>query len=138
MTTRPAVLTPAYRPTVLDRALSVRIAIDWEWGVYFVIFAAAIALRFWGLGDRALHHDESIHAQWSWSLLQGAYHHSPIFHGPLYYHAEALVFLIFGANDYTARVSAAIFGSALVALPLLMRKRLTPLGTAAADRKSVV
>ena len=37
MTTRPAVLTPAYRPTVLDRALSVRIAIDWEWAIYVAI-----------------------------------------------------------------------------------------------------
>jgi len=132
MTTRPLELPPTLRAGPLDRLLTRRLAVNWEWALYFVIFTAAVVLRFWALGDRALHHDESIHAQWSWSLLQGAYHHSPIFHGPLYYHAEALVFLIFGANDYTARVSAALFGSALVALPLLFRRRLTPVGTAAA------
>ena len=120
------------RPAALDRVLSARISVRREVIVYAVILAAAFALRFWNLGDRALHHDESIHAQWSWSLLQGNYHHSPIFHGPFYYHAEALVFFLFGTNDYTARLSAAIFGIAMCALPLLLRRRLGAAGTIAA------
>jgi predicted membrane-bound mannosyltransferase/DNA-binding beta-propeller fold protein YncE len=119
-------------PAVFDRALGIRISISRETVIYAVIFAAAIALRFWDLGSRSLHHDESIHAQWSWGLLQGSYRHDPVFHGPLYYHVQGLVFLIFGASDYTARVSAAVFGSVLVALPLLLRKRLGPVGTIAA------
>ncbi|MEP6871360.1 MAG: flippase activity-associated protein Agl23 [Anaerolineaceae bacterium] len=115
-----------------ERVLSTRLALNWEVALYVVVFALAFALRFWDLGGRALHHDESIHAQWSWSLIQGSYHHSPIFHGPLYYHVQGLVFLLFGASDYTSRVSAAIFGTALVALPFLLRKRLGPVGTLAA------
>lgn len=119
-------------PAPFDRLLTWRVSVRKETAVYAVLLAAAFALRFWNLGDRALHHDESIHAQWSWGLLQGNYHHSPIFHGPFYYHAQALVFYLFGANDYTARLSAAIFGIALCALPLLFRRRLGAAGTIAA------
>ncbi|MGB4862856.1 MAG: flippase activity-associated protein Agl23 [Tepidiformaceae bacterium] len=130
MTTREASL--AREPGALQRVLAAKIALRWELVAYAAILGLAIALRFADLGTRALHHDESIHAQWSWSLLQGSYHHSPVFHGPFYYHVQALVFLIFGANDYTSRVSAAIFGTAIVALPLLLRRRLGQAGTLAA------
>lgn len=131
MTARPAP-QPALRPAGLERLLSARLAINWEVAAYAAILFAAFALRFWDLGSRALHHDESIHAQWSWGLLQGNYNHSPVFHGPFYYHIQGLVFFLFGASDYTSRVSAAIFGTALVALPLLMRRRLGAAGTLAA------
>ena len=120
------------RSAPLERLLSIRIALTWELAIYAALFAIAFGLRFWDLGARALHHDESIHAQWSWGLIQGNYRHDPVFHGPLYYHAQGLVFLVFGASDYTARVSPAIFGMALVALPLLMRRWLGPVGTIAA------
>lgn len=120
------------RTNPFDRFLAIRIPITWEIVYYAVVIGLAIAFRFWNLGDRALHHDESIHAQWSWTLLQDGYHHSPVFHGPFYYHFQALVFLLFGANDYTARVSAAITGTALVMLPLLLRRRLGAAGTMAA------
>ena len=106
-----------------------RIRFGWTQVAYLVIFAAAIGLRFWDLGGQALHHDESIHAQWSWRLTQGDYTHDPIFHGPFYYHVQGLVFLLFGASDYTARLSAALFGSGLVALPLLLRRKLGGAGT---------
>lgn len=116
----------------LDRLLNVRVAVNVEVAIYVALFALAFALRFWDLGARALHHDESIHAQWSWDLLRGNYRHSPIFHGPLYYHVQGLVFFVFGASDYTARVSAAMFGSAMVLTPLLLRRRLGVAGTIAA------
>ncbi len=132
MTLRADSQSPTPRTARFDRLLNVRIAVNWEIALYIVIFAAAFALRFWDLGARALHHDESIHAQWSWGLLKGNYKHDPVFHGPLYYHVQGAVFYLFGASDYTARVSAAIFGSALTALPLLLRRRLGVVGTMAA------
>lgn len=130
MTTRSLPAHNESRP--FERLLSIRLSITWPTAIALAIVGLAIALRFWDLGARALHHDESIHAQWSWDLLRGNYRHSPIFHGPFYYHVEALVFFLFGASDYTARVSAAIFGSALVLLPLLLRKKLGTVGTLAA------
>lgn len=132
MSMQAAGVHPGGRTPALERLLSIRIGLTWEVALYAAIIAAAIALRFWDLGSQTLHHDESIHAQWSWGLLQGNYRHDPIFHGPLYYHAQGLVFLLFGPSDYTARVSAAIFGSALVLLPLLLRRRLGFVGTVAA------
>ena len=131
MTVRPA-NQASPRFAGLDRLLATRIAVNWETAAYAAILAAAFALRFWDLGSRALHHDESIHAQWSWGLLQGNYNHSPVFHGPLYYHVQGLVFFLFGTTDYTSRVSAALFGTLLVALPLLLRRRLGSAGTLAA------
>ncbi len=123
---------PAARPAAVERFLAIRVPLTREVLLYALVVAAAILLRTWDLGSRALHHDESIHAQWSWGLLQGNYRHSPIFHGPFYYHVQAAVFFVFGANDYTSRLSAAIAGTALVLLPLLLRRRLGPVGTFAA------
>ena len=82
MTARAADARREFRANPLERLFSLKLALNWEIALYAVIFAAAFALRFWDLGGRALHHDESIHAQLSWSLIQGNYHHSPIFHGP--------------------------------------------------------
>lgn len=125
-------IEPTPDRTALERLFAIRIAINWEIAAYVAIIGLAFAFRFWDLGARALHHDESIHAQWSWRLAQGDYTHSPVFHGPFYYHVQGLVFLVGGASDYTSRVSAAIFGVALVMLPLLFRRWLGPVGTLAA------
>ena len=132
MTARSAPAAPLGVPAPLERLLTARISVRWELVAYAVILAAAFALRFWDLGSRALHHDESIHAQWAWQLAHGDYTHSPVFHGPLYYVAQGFVFLVGGATDYTSRVSAALFGMALVALPLAMRRWLGQVGTLAA------
>ena len=118
-----------YRASPFERAVSLRLPVIWEIGFYAAVFALSTWLRFWDLGSRALHHDESIHAQWSWNLLD--YHHSPIFHGPFYYHVQGAVFFLFGSSDYTSRLSAAIFGLGIVALPLLLRRKLGVAGTAA-------
>ena len=89
------------RPAFYLASLSnVRIRFGWTQVAYFAIFAAAIGLRFWDLGGQALHHDESIHAQWSWRLTQGDYTHDPIFHGPFYYHVQGLVFLYYDGTQW--------------------------------------
>ena len=118
-----------YRASPLDRVVAIRVPALWEFGFYVAVFVAAFALRFWDLGTRALHHDESIHAQWSWNLLN--YEHSPIFHGPFYYHVQGAIFFLFGSSDYTSRMAPALFGLGIVVLPLLLRRRLGVVGTAA-------
>ncbi len=132
MTAPTASADPRLRANPLERVLAIRLPFNAEVGSYVALFIAAVALRFWDLGSRALHHDESIHAQWSWKLLQGDYTHSPIFHGPFYYHVQGAMFFLFGTSDYTSRLSAAIFGAAIVLLPLLLRRWLGTLGTIAA------
>tara|TARA_B100001123_G_C15337246_1_gene1033316 strand:- start:3227 stop:4819 length:1593 start_codon:yes stop_codon:yes gene_type:complete len=83
------------------------------------------------LGSRAYHHDESIHAHTAWSILQGAkYEYDPVYHGPFLYFAEALLFKVLGASDYSGRLLPAIFGFALVlAIPMLLRRELGRHGT---------
>lgn len=109
------------------------------WGrttwVVLGIVAVAAALRFWDLGARAIHHDESLHATYSWYFMRLApiYVHDPLMHGPFQFHAMALVFKLLGDNDYTARIPAALAGTALVATPLLLRHWLRPVGTVAAS-----
>ncbi len=122
--------SPSTTPTArsLDGLLARRITVNWEIVAYLVIFAAAFALRFWDLGARALHHDESIHARWAWDFAQGVYTHDPTFHGPFLYVVQAFTFLVGNATDYISRISPALFGMAVVAVPLAMRRWLGPAG----------
>ena len=128
MTSQPA---SASGSSALDRLLARRVEVNWELVAYAAIFAAAFVLRFWDLGARALHHDESIHALWSWNLAQGSYTHNPVFHGPLLYFVQGFTFLVSTATDYTSRISPALFGMAVVAIPLALRRWLGPVGTLA-------
>ena len=92
---------------------------------YVVLAVVAAAMRFWDLGARAFHHDESLHAFYSWNLSVGdGYIHNPMMHGPFQMEATAGLFFLFGDDDYTARLLYAIAGTALVLMPLLFRSRL--------------
>jgi uncharacterized protein (TIGR03663 family) len=76
-----------------------------------LIVAIGAFLRLWALGDKPLHHDESIHAFYAWKLYKGeAYRYDPAYHGPFRYHMNALMFFIFGASDFTTRLLPAIVG----------------------------
>ena len=116
------------------------------WGI---ILLAAV-LRFWGLGDKPLHHDESEHAYYSLQLLYNSienwrscangtitcYTYSPLLHGPFQFHAIAFAYLVaqwlgapdHGVNNFTARIVAATLGTAMVALPYFLRDYLGKLG----------
>ncbi len=89
---------------------------------YGVIFVAALLTRFWDLGSRALHHDESEHAYYSWIYaIGGGYVHDPLLHGPFLFHANALVYLLAGVSDASARYMPAATGVLIVMLPWLLR-----------------
>ncbi|HEX2910364.1 MAG TPA: flippase activity-associated protein Agl23 [Chloroflexia bacterium] len=109
----------------------------WRWprtfGYFFTLEAAlftliiifAVVTRFYGLSERALHHDEGVHAYYSWRFYNGdGYAQEPWKHGPFLYDITALVFWIFGDSDQTTRVSTAIFGVLMCLLPLGLRKEL--------------
>ncbi|MGH2533067.1 MAG: flippase activity-associated protein Agl23 [Thermomicrobiales bacterium] len=90
--------------------------------LYGVILLLAFSTRFWDLGSRALHHDESLHAYYSWKYVEGdGYTHHPLMHGPLLFHLIALAYLVVGDTDATTRYMTALFGVALVGLPWLLR-----------------
>jgi predicted membrane-bound mannosyltransferase len=92
---------------------------------YLALFALALLMHLYLLGDGALHHDETHHANYSWRLFMGlGYMHDPLLHGPFLYHINALFFFLFGDNNTTARLGPALFGSALVVMPYLIRREL--------------
>ncbi len=107
----------------LPRAL--RYALTLEVALYGLIIGLAIFTRFYDLSYRALHHDEGVHAYYSWKLFNGqGYEQEPWKHGPFLYHITAFVFWIFGDSDQTTRVSTALFGVLIIPLPALLRKEL--------------
>jgi uncharacterized protein (TIGR03663 family) len=92
-----------------------------------LLIAAALLMRLWNLDGMVPHHDESIHAHFAHTLLtQGQYRYDPTYHGPLLFYVTAGVFALFGVSDFTARLYPALAGTLLVALPLLLRRRLGP------------
>jgi hypothetical protein len=117
----------------LDRLLAIEIPTKTEFWLYAGLVLAAVLFRFVDLGTRALHHDESLHATYSWYFAQGrGYQHDPLMHGPFLFHVTALSFVLFGASDASARFPAALLGSIAVMMPLLLRPWLGKIGAFAA------
>ena len=92
---------------------------------WIALIAFALVLRLVALGDRPPHHDEAIHCDFAYNLLnQGTYRYDPTYHGPLIYYVMAPLFLILGASTAVGRLYPALAGVALGALPLMLRRRL--------------
>ena len=90
--------------------------------LFGVLVAVALGLRLWDLGGRPVHYDESLHAFYSWQLFTGdGYRHEPWIHGPLQFFLNSMVFAIFWDDDFTVRITYALFGAGLVGLPYFLR-----------------
>ena len=97
----------------------------WEAAGYGGLLLTAAFMRLWDLGSRAMHHDESLHAFYSWELSKGlGFQHTPMMHGPFQFDANAAIFFLLGDGEVTARLLYALMGTALVALPFFLRSRL--------------
>jgi uncharacterized protein (TIGR03663 family) len=117
---------PSSRPqqfSILDRRLDLT-QVDPQVWIFIALLVVAALLRFWALGDRAMHHDEGLHAWFSWRFYTGEelYRYNPTFHGPFLYHITTLFYFLFGVSDVTARASQALFGVLLVALCYPLRR----------------
>ena len=88
----------------------------WEVAAYVSLAAIALLLRLWGLGEQAVHHDESLHGFFAWQIYEGRpYLHNPLTHGMLHFDAIAGSFFLFGDTDFTMRVPMA-FAMGLVGI----------------------
>ena len=68
----------------------------WEVVGYASLVVVGLTMRLWDLGTRAMHHDESLHALYSWKLANGeGYAHNPMMHGPLQFEANAALFFTY-------------------------------------------
>ncbi len=122
-----------------------------RWVPFWGVILLGAVLRFWGLGDKPLHHDESLHAYYSMVLMhqmenwigcfnpppgQACFQYDPLIHGPFQFHIIALVYKISqilgvydnGINTYTVRFAAATLGTAIVGLPYFLRDYLGKIG----------
>jgi predicted membrane-bound mannosyltransferase len=108
-----------------------------QWG-YVGLTLLAGGLRFWDLGLKPLHHDESMHAYFSWQLFlnPSSYQYNPILHGPFQFHAIAYVYYVAhslgtpdnGVTDVTARVAAATMGTLMIPMCYFLRNRIGKAG----------
>ena len=97
-----------------------------------MLMMAAFCLRIWDIDMRVLHHDESLHAYYSWVLYKGdGYIHNPMMHGPFQFFLTAGLFKIFGVSETILRLAPALVGSLLVGLPWLIRDKIGTWGTIA-------
>lgn len=136
-------------PTLFARPVRAQ----WQtWAPFWAVILLGAILRFWGLGDKPLHHDESLHAYFSLMLLKYnvhdwidcfngtlsayCYKYDPLTHGPFQFHAIAFVYQIsqflgapdYGINTTTVRIAAATLGTVIVGLPYFLRDRLGTIG----------
>ena len=134
---RPAPATAGVRP--LDMRVLPRVQdavagrLTWELSGYLALVAFAFSLRIWDVGARAMHHDESLVATYSWYLFKGlGYQYQPLMHGPFKFFVTALFFLLFGDTETTARLLAVLCGSAIVFLPYFVRREMGRMAAAIA------
>lgn len=109
----------------LGATLAAAVARDRERLAYAAVFAAALLLRLVAIGDKPMHHDESIHAWFTWQLVTGeGYEYDPVYHGPLQFYLYTLSSLVFGVGDAAMRAVPALFGAAMTLLPWFLRRQL--------------
>src|SRR5690242_8614037 len=152
------VASPVFDAPTLREQLAFRSRQSWDYirqmtlmqWLWIGVLLLATILRFWDLGAKPLHHDESMHAYFSLAFARNpsGYMYDPLLHGPFQFHAEGFVFMVilaaqrlFGVggptgspwiNDATARILPALFGVGIVVLPLGLRRQLGRFGALAA------
>lgn len=85
--------------------------------IIFAILIISLFVRLLFLDLKLFHHDEAVHAWFSYRLLtEGAYVYDPSYHGPFLYYVTSAAFWLFGDSDLTGRLLPAIAGAMIVAL----------------------
>ncbi|MDA0182122.1 TIGR03663 family protein [Solirubrobacter phytolaccae] len=104
-----------------------------ELSVWAVILVLGLIVRFIALGERAFHHDESQDAYFSYLFRQtGDYEYNPLLHGPFRFYLTALMYVVFGDTDFTARLAPALMGAAMIPMCWGLRNQLGRVAAAVA------
>lgn len=90
---------------------------------WILLVLVAFIIRLIDLGHRAMSHDESLHAQYSWYLSNGLnYEHNPMMHGPLLFHLNGFLYSFLPGTDFVSLLIPAFWGTGCVALLFLFRR----------------
>ena len=97
---------------------------DIRFFIVILIIGLAIFSRFIFLDMRVLHHDESVNYFFANGILEGrGFIYDPLnYHGPFYFFAIYVSFLLFGVGEFSLRFPSALFGVLVVLVPLIMGK----------------
>lgn len=99
--------------------------VDTETALFGLLFIAALLMRLIDLDARPLGLAEAERALAAWRLAEGQ---GASAGSPLLLHGTAVLFFLFRANDFTARLFPALLGAFAVLLPYFWRQRLGHLG----------
>ncbi|MCX6033582.1 MAG: glycosyltransferase family 39 protein [Chloroflexi bacterium] len=112
------------KPSLLDIPLKRWFPLNVGTLLVVLLLAVAVVSRFYDLGARTMSHDEINHVVPSFSLYSGnGYKYDPMSHGPLQFHMMAISYALFGDNDFTTRIPAALFSIATIALAVIAFRR---------------
>ncbi|MFC4358726.1 flippase activity-associated protein Agl23 [Halobium salinum] len=90
------------------------------------VSVVALLARLYALGWRVFHQDEGRVGDWILHYMEfGEWQYRAIIHGPFLPHVNGVVFSLFGASDFTARLVVALFGALLPLSAWLFRERLS-------------
>ncbi len=114
----------AEKKSWLDMPISKFATLNVETLLIAAILVLAVLSRFYMLGARVMSHDEVNHVVPSFDLYEGrGYRYDPMSHGPLQFHLIAWSYFLFGDNDFTSRIPAAIFSVATIGAVLWLYRR---------------
>ena len=105
-----------------------------EVALYLIIALMAVGLRLYKLGGRPMQVEEAAQALAAWRFAQGLSPGQPVGQiGPLLFTANMLLFAVFGAGDFLARLVTALSGALLAIGPYFLRRHLGRMGALAAS-----
>jgi predicted membrane-bound mannosyltransferase/DNA-binding beta-propeller fold protein YncE len=114
----------------LDKPVSSFINLKIETLIFGILILFTILSRLYELGERVMSHDEINHVYFAWQFFQnGEYAHHPLSHGPLQFHLLSFFYFLFGDNDFSARLHAAVASIGTVIFLWKFRKYLGRTGT---------
>jgi uncharacterized protein (TIGR03663 family) len=95
---------------------TISVDVDWFTIAFWGVVILAAILRFYDLGSKPLHHDESLYGVYCWRFFKGeGYRYDPMMHGPFMFHFQLLIFFLFGVGDFSVRFAPALFGTLMIA-----------------------
>jgi len=127
-------MTVAKRTRETTRQIAKPSSLTVEAALYFIIALMAVGLRLYNLDGWPMQAGEAAQALAAWRAAQGLPQGSALGqHSPILFTTNMFLFVLFGANDFLARLVPALSGALLVIWPYFLRQRLGRMGALAAS-----